>query len=402
MPQHDGVLDNAPGATFRADANAALAALLGLSSGATAPSTTYAYMWWADTANTLLKQRNGANSSWITVGTLDATNLGLLALTGGTLTGALTMSGKPVNLAKGASVASASSCDIWTPADGNLVHITGTTTIAGFATAPQAGAFRMCIADAAFTLTHGANLVCPGAANVALAAGDLFMVFADTTTKHLVFGPFFAGGAPTAFLKDDAVTLAKMAHGTQGGLIVYGTDGAPTDLGAGTAGQVPVSGGAGANIAWGAATGKLVARTVNSKATLVTCTGSIPVDNTIPQNSEGTEFITISHTPASATNKLRISVVVPFSATTSGTQKVLALFRDSVANALAAVVGAFDAQGGPMVLEYEMVAGGTSAITFKARLGLTSGTAYVNGDTSGNVLFGGVSACVILVEEFTP
>jgi hypothetical protein len=54
------------------------------------PATTYAYQWWANTTDGLLKLRNGSNSDpWIVVGTLADTNLGLLSLAGGTLTGAL-------------------------------------------------------------------------------------------------------------------------------------------------------------------------------------------------------------------------------------------------------------------------------------------------------------------------
>jgi len=70
MSQHDQVLANDTGANFRADANNALAALFGLSSGASAPSTTVAYQLWADTANGLLKMRNAANSAWISKGPL--------------------------------------------------------------------------------------------------------------------------------------------------------------------------------------------------------------------------------------------------------------------------------------------------------------------------------------------
>jgi hypothetical protein len=55
----------------------------------TAQPTTYAYQWWANTTTGLLKLRNGSNSAWIVVGTLADTNLGLLSLAGGTLTGAL-------------------------------------------------------------------------------------------------------------------------------------------------------------------------------------------------------------------------------------------------------------------------------------------------------------------------
>jgi hypothetical protein len=70
MTQHDMVIANADGATVRADINAALLALAGVSSGTSAPSTTYAYMFWADTTNGLLKQRNAANSGWLVRGTL--------------------------------------------------------------------------------------------------------------------------------------------------------------------------------------------------------------------------------------------------------------------------------------------------------------------------------------------
>ena len=98
---------------------------------------------------------------------------------GGDLTGVL-------NTAKATDVASASSTDIWAT-NGNLVHVTGTTTIADFGTAPQAGCWRLVIFDGALTLTHGASaIVLPGSANITTAANDLAFVWADTTTKHYV------------------------------------------------------------------------------------------------------------------------------------------------------------------------------------------------------------------------
>lgn len=89
MAQHDYVIANASGLAVRQDINNALAAVVSNNSGSAAPSTTYAYMWWPDTTTGLLKQRNAANSAWITVGTLGSANLGLLPTSGGTLTGAL-------------------------------------------------------------------------------------------------------------------------------------------------------------------------------------------------------------------------------------------------------------------------------------------------------------------------
>jgi hypothetical protein len=89
MAQHDYIIANQSGAAFRSDLNNGLAAIVSQNSGAAQPSTTYAYQWWAETTTGLLKIRNAANNAWITVGTLAGVNLGLLAQSGGTLTGAL-------------------------------------------------------------------------------------------------------------------------------------------------------------------------------------------------------------------------------------------------------------------------------------------------------------------------
>lgn len=67
MSQHDYVIDNQDGASFRVDINNALLAGATLNSGATAPTTPYAFMWWADTATSFLRQRNAANTAWVAV-----------------------------------------------------------------------------------------------------------------------------------------------------------------------------------------------------------------------------------------------------------------------------------------------------------------------------------------------
>jgi hypothetical protein len=70
MSQHDYVISDEDGATFLADLNALALAIVGLNSGATAPSTTYPYMFWADTSSDTLKMRNAADDAWINKGTL--------------------------------------------------------------------------------------------------------------------------------------------------------------------------------------------------------------------------------------------------------------------------------------------------------------------------------------------
>jgi len=87
VAQHDYVISNGTGAAVRSDLNGALAAIATINSGATAPTTTYAFQLWADTTTGLLKIRNAANSAFVTVGTLASTNLGLASLAGATFTG---------------------------------------------------------------------------------------------------------------------------------------------------------------------------------------------------------------------------------------------------------------------------------------------------------------------------
>jgi len=68
MSQHDMNIANASGATVRADINNALAALVSNSSGASAPTTTFAYQLWVDTTTGKLKMRDAANADWVTIG----------------------------------------------------------------------------------------------------------------------------------------------------------------------------------------------------------------------------------------------------------------------------------------------------------------------------------------------
>lgn len=87
MAQHDTDIANASGAAVRADINNALDALFSINSGGTEPGTPHPYMLWADTTANQLKIRNGANSTWIAIGSLDTPNLALATLASPTFTG---------------------------------------------------------------------------------------------------------------------------------------------------------------------------------------------------------------------------------------------------------------------------------------------------------------------------
>jgi len=93
LATHDYVIANGTGAAVRSDLNNALAAIVSNNSDTTEPTTTYAYMWWADTTNGLLKIRDAANTAWVTVGTLASANFGLATLASPSFTGTVTSAG---------------------------------------------------------------------------------------------------------------------------------------------------------------------------------------------------------------------------------------------------------------------------------------------------------------------
>ena len=73
MATADYIISNQSGASFRTDLNNTLAAIVSNNSNSSSPATTYAYQWWADTSNGILKIRNSANNAWIELLQLDGT-----------------------------------------------------------------------------------------------------------------------------------------------------------------------------------------------------------------------------------------------------------------------------------------------------------------------------------------
>ena len=99
MAQHDGVIDNGTGSAVRTDINNALAAINSNNSGASDPSTTYAYQFYADTGDNTLKIRNAANDGFVNVsitGGIGTENFGLAPLSGGTFTGDVTFTSNAI------------------------------------------------------------------------------------------------------------------------------------------------------------------------------------------------------------------------------------------------------------------------------------------------------------------
>jgi hypothetical protein len=136
--------------------------------------------------------------------------------------------------------------------------------------------------------------------------------------------------------------------------------------------------------------GETVQIVENFSSAVQTGTTKIPLDDTIPQSTEGTQFFSTSITPASAANYISHDVRLVL-ATDLGNSLIVALFRGAESSALAADATMLTSTAvGP---KYRHVAGGTTALTFSVRGGgdtATSPTKWtLNGDASGNRLLGG-------------
>lgn len=134
--------------------------------------------------------------------------------------------------------------------------------------------------------------------------------------------------------------------------------------------------------------------------TSATGTTQVPVDDTIPQNTEGDQYMSLNFVPTNVNNEIRIEVQGIFAS--SGTPRfVMALFQDSTAGALMATINTLEAIGIERIftLSTIMKSGTTSLTTFKIRGGgNTASTTTFNGD-AGNRILGGVVNSFIRIEE---
>ena len=150
----------------------------------------------------------------------------------------------------------------------------------------------------------------------------------------------------------------------------------------------------------------LVAISSTTLTTKSNITATIPKDDTIPTSSEGTEIITVSHTPRETTHTLVIDVVIHYAVDTVGRQAIFSLFKDAESSAMSVFCG--QAPGASAELadvftvtsRHIVTAGTTSAITFKLRGGMELGTTLSINGTSSTRLFGGALISSITVREY--
>lgn len=152
-----------------------------------------------------------------------------------------------------------------------------------------------------------------------------------------------------------------------------------------------------------AVTDPVVQRVSTLVSTAATGSTVIPTDDTIPQNTEGDQYMSLSITPKNIANILVIDVCAPIAnSSASSKAMIISLFQDSTAGALSATQENNASAGfvHNLRLRYIMAAGTTSATTFKVRAGSNvAGTTTFCG-TAGGRLFGGVMNAYITITEY--
>ena len=157
-------------------------------------------------------------------------------------------------------------------------------------------------------------------------------------------------------------------------------------------------------LGWATDSGKVLQMVYVYTGAYATGSTTMPFDDTIPQNTEGNEVMTLAITPTSASSKLLINVDVCGSSDVQGNWTA-ALFRDSTADALTATqVKASNVtadQNDHCHLSWVADSSSTSATTFKVRCGQNNaGAWYFNGE-NGSRLFGGVANSGITIMEIS-
>lgn len=148
-------------------------------------------------------------------------------------------------------------------------------------------------------------------------------------------------------------------------------------------------------------TGAPVQMTSVAYSAVATGTTTIPFDDTIPQNTEGDEYMSLAITPKSSTNILVIQVTALVSCSITANIQG-ALFQDSIANALAATNVYQPTATGNVehVITHRMVAGTTSATTFKYRAGNNAPATITFNGASGSRLYSTTPKSSIVITEY--
>jgi hypothetical protein len=312
------------------------------------------------------------------------------------LTGALTTAGAFTTVgAYGVTLTATNTTSITLPTTGTLATIAGSETLTN----------KTLTTPIISTISNTGTLTLPTSTDTLVGRATT-----DTLTNKTLTSPTTNNGT---FNSPTLVTpaLGTVASGNISActstsmVMVTPVLGTPTSGALTNCTSIPVANATGvlplANGGSGYANAQQFVQAVKAGVTNASGTTRTPVDNTIPQISEGTEIATLAITPKNASNILEI-IFHGVVGSSTGDNVVIALHQDSTANALQAIDTTITTANdiAPVTLRYLMAAGTTSSTTFRLRAGNVAGTWYVG--QSGTCNLGGVMVGTFTITERTP
>ena len=141
-----------------------------------------------------------------------------------------------------------------------------------------------------------------------------------------------------------------------------------------------------------------------SDSAVATGTVAWVFDDTIPQNTEGDQFMSKAITPKNANNTLLIEAILCMSSDTALESIGVALFQDTTADALAAMYNhgsATAASNHIITLRHVMTAGTIVSTEFKIRAGVQAAGILTFNGASGARTMGGVMGSILTIAELS-
>jgi hypothetical protein len=253
--------------------------------------------------------------------------------------------------------------------------------------------------DSAFHTVFGNSAITVHNNLSALQGGTLNEYYHLTSAQKTVADTVLGASSTAAF---DALAPTT----TKGDIIVHnGTDNirlaAGTDTHVLTLDSTQASG-----VKWAApasGSNKLAQVVTYQTGTVSTGTTQIPADNTIPQNTEGDQYMTLSITPTNASSQLIIDVTTVFG-NSLGSVATTALFQDTTANALAAMSLSTVTANAIFFCTFKhvMTAGTTSSTAFKVRIGPSGASTITFNGAVATQYMGGIMPSRITITEVLP
>jgi hypothetical protein len=270
----------------------------------------------------------------------------------------------------------------------------------------RAGLVRNVLWNSPSTLVNSANIICDGAANIVTATNDVTMFTSlGAGAWRAVHFPI-SGQISTGQIADLAVTTAKIAaNAVTFAKMQAITDGHLLGASGGTAVE-EISIGAGlslsSNVLSSTVTGTIVNRYYAAYTTNADLTPNIPLDNTVPLVSEGTQVLSINAVTTTATQRLRVRFQAQGGITTTRTA-IHAIFQDSTC-IQAKVSGGTEAANylTDLESEIEVAPGAAATYAISVRCGVdVSGNMRLNGTNAARLL-GGASAATLVIDVIEP